>query len=593
MRVFPVLIDTRPPYMDSGSVPTSLLLSPLGSSTLLGYFQEALEEVSQNPVTILTSFEPTRGYEALLRRTSDRIENIMPAASFRAQLSTVEPSDWLLIADSRKVPSKGLDFGSMLRGLDQDARRVRHQVALENAVGGTKECIQPGPEGRVMRLQRYYESVTWPFTEGVPCSFVPVASMAVARELPFSSLDKLRAALSVLGVPSRDLTITGGAFDLFDARALLALSERFIMQLSAFRGAPDGPIRPLVGRRCQIASSARLIGPIVVHDDVTIGEGVTIVGPTLLGAGSRVEAGATVAHCLVFPGAVVLPEASVRQQVVVVSSEGLESPKRSSSRLQEEGFQPFVGPPGGFYDSMADVSRQPPKDVYPQVKLAAELLVAFTALVLLSPLLLLLAILVKLDSRGPIFYGDPREGKRGLPFRCWKFRTMRPDAAALQRQLLKENQVDGPQFKMKNDPRVTRMGRFLRPTNLDELPQLWNVLMGQMSFVGPRPSPFRENQMCIPWRNARLSVRPGITGLWQVCRHERGGGDFHQWIYYDLLYVRHMSPLVDLKILFATVFTLGGQTRVSLSSILDPRHVRDDGRTRGEGSLLGRSSLVN
>src|SRR5262245_32001847 len=152
MRVFPVILDHRPSYMEGGEVPTSLLLSPLGSSNLLGYFEEALQEVSHNPFTILTSFEPSRAYEAGLRRTTDRIENVMPAAAFRARLATFEPSDWLLIADARRMPAKGLDFASLLRGLDQDARRVRHQVALENAVGGTKECIQPGPEGRVMRL---------------------------------------------------------------------------------------------------------------------------------------------------------------------------------------------------------------------------------------------------------------------------------------------------------------------------------------------------------------------------------------------------------------------------------------------------------
>jgi lipopolysaccharide/colanic/teichoic acid biosynthesis glycosyltransferase len=106
---------------------------------------------------------------------------------------------------------------------------------------------------------------------------------------------------------------------------------------------------------------------------------------------------------------------------------------------------------------------------------------------------------------------------------------------------------------------VTRVGRVLRTLNLDEIPQLFNVLLGQMSLVGPRPSPFRENQVCVPWREARLSVRPGITGFWQVCRHNRSAGDFHQWIEYDLLYVQHLSFWLDLKILLATFLTLGGK----------------------------------
>jgi lipopolysaccharide/colanic/teichoic acid biosynthesis glycosyltransferase len=159
---------------------------------------------------------------------------------------------------------------------------------------------------------------------------------------------------------------------------------------------------------------------------------------------------------------------------------------------------------------------------YVPVKRLFDFLSAAFALLVLSPLLALVALLVRLDSRGPILYGDKREGLDGVPFRCWKFRSMFTDAAARQRELAEANQMDGPQFKLDHDPRITRLGRILRATNLDELPQLINVLVGEMSLVGPRPSPFRENQLCVPWREARLSVRPGITGLWQVCRHDPG-----------------------------------------------------------------------
>jgi lipopolysaccharide/colanic/teichoic acid biosynthesis glycosyltransferase len=144
-------------------------------------------------------------------------------------------------------------------------------------------------------------------------------------------------------------------------------------------------------------------------------------------------------------------------------------------------------------------------------------------------------------------------------------------AAALERQLRDQSLVDGPQFKIERDPRITRLGRILRRLNLDELPQILNVLRGEMSFVGPRPSPFRENQLCVPWREGRLSVRPGITGLWQVCRHDRDQGDFHQWIQYDLLYVQHQSLLVDLKILLATFVALAGRGHVPLEWILRRR----------------------
>jgi lipopolysaccharide/colanic/teichoic acid biosynthesis glycosyltransferase len=151
-------------------------------------------------------------------------------------------------------------------------------------------------------------------------------------------------------------------------------------------------------------------------------------------------------------------------------------------------------------------------------------------------------------------------------------------ADAQQRKLYSQNAVDGPQFKLPSDPRVTRIGHWLRKANIDELPQLFNVLLGQMSLVGPRPSPFRENQICVPWRNARLSVRPGITGLWQICRDRHSSADFHQWIYYDMLYVRHLSLWLDLKILVATVVTLGGKWNVPLAWMIPDTQSDQDSR---------------
>jgi lipopolysaccharide/colanic/teichoic acid biosynthesis glycosyltransferase len=205
---------------------------------------------------------------------------------------------------------------------------------------------------------------------------------------------------------------------------------------------------------------------------------------------------------------------------------------------------------------------------YLRLRSVVEAVIAVVMLVVLSPLYALIALAVKLTSHGPVFYGDPREGLNGRLFRCWKFRTMRPDAAVMQRELAAEQFADGPHFKIASDPRLTSIGRWLRALNFDELPQLLNVVMREMSFVGPRPSPFKENQICAPWRQARLAVRPGITGLWQVCRHDRASGDFHQWIEYDLLYVEHVSFLVDLRILIATVLTLGGKRPVSVDRIL-------------------------
>jgi lipopolysaccharide/colanic/teichoic acid biosynthesis glycosyltransferase len=196
------------------------------------------------------------------------------------------------------------------------------------------------------------------------------------------------------------------------------------------------------------------------------------------------------------------------------------------------------------------------------VKRLIDIAVSATTLLLLSPILLLTAIAVVVDDGFPIFFGHRRQGRDGRVFRCWKFRTMRRNAEALARELRDLNVCDGPQFFIQDDPRVTKVGRRLRSWNLDELPQLWNVLVGDMSLVGPRPSPEGENQYCPSWRESRLSVRPGITGLWQVRRTRRPGYDFQEWIRFDIEYVRTASLWLDLRICVETLLSiLGGSGR--------------------------------
>jgi lipopolysaccharide/colanic/teichoic acid biosynthesis glycosyltransferase len=193
---------------------------------------------------------------------------------------------------------------------------------------------------------------------------------------------------------------------------------------------------------------------------------------------------------------------------------------------------------------------------YAFVKRSVDLAVSALTLLALSPIMLLAAIAVVVDDGFPVFFGHRRQGRDGRIFRCWKFRTMRRNAESLARELRGLNVCDGPQFFIKDDPRVTRVGRRLRAWNVDELPQLWNVLVGDMSLVGPRPSPEGENQYCPSWRESRLSVRPGITGLWQVRRTRRPGYDFQEWIRYDIEYVRTAGPWLDFRICMETALSI-------------------------------------
>lgn len=201
---------------------------------------------------------------------------------------------------------------------------------------------------------------------------------------------------------------------------------------------------------------------------------------------------------------------------------------------------------------------------YASWKRLIDVTVAGGGLVLLFPFLVLVAFLVRFTSRGPALFSHRRQGLGGKEFPCWKFRTMTVGAHHMQDKLRKLNEVDGPQFKIGDDPRLTRVGRWLRRLNVDEMPQLWNVLIGQMSLVGPRPSPHEENQLCPAWRRARLSVRPGLTGLWQVLRRrETADLDFQEWIYYDVEYTKHRSLWLDLQILRYTPVAMFASRRLS------------------------------
>ena len=172
-------------------------------------------------------------------------------------------------------------------------------------------------------------------------------------------------------------------------------------------------------------------------------------------------------------------------------------------------------------------------------------------LVVLSPIFVAIGLAVRATSDGPVLFGQTRVGMNGRRFRVIKFRTMVQGAEAALAELLDRNEVRGHAFKMTNDPRTTRIGRFLRRTSLDELPQLWNVIRGQMSLVGPRPPLPAEVAGYTVWHRRRLSMKPGMTGLWQV--RDRREQEFDRWVETDLEYIDSWSFWLDLKIIFQTI----------------------------------------
>lgn len=187
------------------------------------------------------------------------------------------------------------------------------------------------------------------------------------------------------------------------------------------------------------------------------------------------------------------------------------------------------------------------------VKRAIDFCGALIALILLSPLMLILALLVKFSSKGPIFFAQTRVGMNGDLFRMFKFRSMYTNAEQILADLRKAglNEVDGPVFKMKDDPRITPIGHFLRKYSLDELPQFWNVLIGDMCLVGPRPPLPAEVAQYLPWHKMRLAVKPGLTCHWQVSGRSNIG--FEEWMRLDNQYVRHGDLLTDLDLIRRTI----------------------------------------
>lgn len=187
----------------------------------------------------------------------------------------------------------------------------------------------------------------------------------------------------------------------------------------------------------------------------------------------------------------------------------------------------------------------------PLWKRCVDMLGASLGLMVLSPLLATAAVAVKLSSPGPVFFSQKRSGLGGREFSMLKLRSMAADAEEMKSELMAMNEQDGPAFKIKNDPRITRVGKILRATSIDELPQLWNVLRGEMSLVGPRPLPCDETAACRGWQRRRLDVVPGLTCFWQV--EGRSKVSFAEWVRMDVKYIRSRSLKTDLVLILKTI----------------------------------------
>jgi lipopolysaccharide/colanic/teichoic acid biosynthesis glycosyltransferase len=338
------------------------------------------------------------------------------------------------------------------------------------------------------------------------------------------------------------LDVGGSVLDLNTEEGLIGLLRAEFKSADRF-DVPDD---------ADIADSAKLFGEIRFGKGVHVGADAIIAGPVILGDHVVIGSASAVQSSILASGISVPANSFIQNRVLLDSKACITQTGREAPEDKKTSYV-------RAFDSEPEHFRTWPRFSYAGCfKRMADIVLAIMVLILFAPIILIVVLVIKLASPGPVFFKHKRQGMYGKPFGCLKFRTMIVGADQMQDKIRRLNQVDGPQFMIDDDPRISSVGRFLRDTYLDEIPQFVNVLLGQMSIVGPRPSPKSENTLCPSWHDARLSVRPGVTGLWQICRTRQPMQDFQEWIYYDIQYVKKLSVFMDLNICWLTAKKMFG-----------------------------------
>lgn len=511
-----------------------------GFSNLLG------RATPQNTVLAL----PQRWQSQVAGRADRAVSYATSAGIDRQALGNVGDHPWSVVSNGRfatRINARSLEGVLAESGADVLAVTVTPELLAY------RERVRLTEQGEVVGYRRLYRDssepmpipLDWPhhlfirtarietvLADGVPSTFAAM-------------IEQCRSA----GLNVRALAMAGSIVDLGSPDGLLTLSKEMVR----YAKLPNVTSSVALGRQVyttgsveEISPEARFIGFVLVGDAVRVEPGAVIVGPSILCDRSTVRQDAVADASILGAGVVLKRKQTLANSLVADSGDGSAASCSSYAPSAENELR-STGP------RETRVFRTWSRWSYARFfKRIADVVVATIVLILFIPVIPLMALAIKISSPGPVFFKDKRQGLHGRLFDCVKFRTMRVGAADIQDKLRFVSEVDGPQFKMADDPRISTVGWFLRETYLDEIPQFFNVLCGQMSVVGPRPSPEAENTLCPSWRDARLSVRPGITGLWQINRTRRPFRDFQEWIHYDTQYVQQLSPRMDLWICWRT-----------------------------------------
>jgi lipopolysaccharide/colanic/teichoic acid biosynthesis glycosyltransferase len=458
---------------------------------------------------------------------------------------------WLDICDGRFLMSiNNNDVAELLNSLKADVILAKIDPALHSY----RERVCMTSDGNIAGFRRHYSDsvqlseVTDRWPHRVFLAKQSLGKIVAESSIPSDFSEFLNLCRSA-DLTVQSIKLGGEVKDLTSEDGLLNVLLNWLESTDEekFNKSKEGCLSLEKKANCQISDGARLFGRVLLGSNVQIGKGAIIAGPCVLCDNVKIAEGAIVRSAVIGPDTKVGSNQIIQNRIV-----------RTKNDLQAsdaEGGQamPAQTSYSARSNTKENIFRVWPKWSYPGViKRVADVIFALIILILFAPFFPIIAIAIKINSPGPVFYGARRQGRYGKEFSCLKFRSMMTAAESMQEKLRIINQVDGPQFKMEDDPRITIVGRFLRETFIDEIPQFINVLAGQMSVVGPRPSPESENMLCPAWREARLSVRPGITGMWQVCRTRQPGMDFQEWIHYDTEYIKNLTLRMDLRICWLT-----------------------------------------
>jgi lipopolysaccharide/colanic/teichoic acid biosynthesis glycosyltransferase len=466
-------------------------------------------------------------------------------------IGPVRENSWVVVSDGRFLTAVD---NQRIREILADSQADVIAMNIVTQLRASYEKVLTTSQNELVGFRLFYEDAAqsfpvpddWPHHLFVRAGAINDLSTESGLPLTFGKLLERCCSRSLV---VHSANVGGSVLDLATENGLLKLVQCRLGSIAMLaRHCADHSRGDNNGDDIVIADSARLFGKILLGKGVNIGENVIIVGPTMVGNDVKISRDTVIRASIIGPGVSVQAGSLVEEGVLTNLPAVPHIPATRTSRANASpawNNTPHNTSRGNF--------REWPKFSYAGlVKRILDIIASIIVLILFAPVLPIIMLVIKLTSPGPIFFKDKRQGLHGKGFECLKFRTMRVGADQMQDRLRVLNQADGPQFMITDDPRLSAVGRFLRETYIDEIPQFVNVLLGQMSVVGPRPSPESENRLCPLWRDARLSVRPGITGLWQVCRTRQPMRDFQEWIHYDIKYVRDLSLKLDLWICWQT-----------------------------------------